>query len=222
MRTVAGKRPSVKTAPPRGTAAASRPASARKRKPKEPLTADAIMDAALKIADEQGFEAVTIRSLASAVGVPPMTLYGHFADKDSLYDGMRERLAARNLAREFTGSWQRRIEHIAGNFFTTLRAHPNWLPLFGRGSRPPARALAYLGDLVALTRADGLALEDVIHGYVAALSFAFGTAHVERMILGPPDRSLASRKSRFCRSSCRPCRRPRALRSARLSSTSRS
>jgi len=39
-------------------------------------------------ADEGGLETFTMRKLAGAIGVAPMSLYRHVANKDDLVDGM--------------------------------------------------------------------------------------------------------------------------------------
>ena len=46
-----------------------------RRGPRRGLSVDAIVDAAVALADQDGLEAVTMRSVAEQVGVAPMTLY---------------------------------------------------------------------------------------------------------------------------------------------------
>ena len=47
-----------------------------------------VLHAAVELADEGGFEALTMRRLAAGLGVVPMALYKHVADKRELLDGM--------------------------------------------------------------------------------------------------------------------------------------
>ncbi|HSQ21464.1 MAG TPA: helix-turn-helix domain-containing protein, partial [Coriobacteriia bacterium] len=47
----------------------------------QPLTRDEILAAALVIVDEGGPDALSMRKLASALGVEAMTLYHHFTNK---------------------------------------------------------------------------------------------------------------------------------------------
>ncbi len=44
----------------------------------------------MALADEAGIEAVSMRNLAQALGVVPMALYNHVANKDQLLDGVVE------------------------------------------------------------------------------------------------------------------------------------
>jgi AcrR family transcriptional regulator len=48
----------------------------------------AILDAAVHLADERGLDAVSMRAVAARVGVTPMALYPHVGGKAELLDGM--------------------------------------------------------------------------------------------------------------------------------------
>ena len=51
-----------------------------------------VADRALAIADAEGIEAVTIRRLATELGVTPMALYWHFRTKEDLLAGLADRV----------------------------------------------------------------------------------------------------------------------------------
>ncbi len=51
-----------------------------------------VVDRALKLADADGLDALTIRKLAQDLGVTPMALYWHFRSKDDLLEGMTEQV----------------------------------------------------------------------------------------------------------------------------------
>ena len=56
--------------------------------PRSRLTRDQVLRAAIASADAGGLEALTMRTLAEMLGVAPMALYRHVANKDDLIDGM--------------------------------------------------------------------------------------------------------------------------------------
>jgi hypothetical protein len=62
-------------------------------------TAGKIVAAAAKLLDREGATAVTMRRVAKGVGITPMALYRHFADRDGLLNALAdigfEELAAR-------------------------------------------------------------------------------------------------------------------------------
>jgi hypothetical protein len=51
-----------------------------------PLTRQRALDAAVELADRDGIDAVSMRNLASRLGVVPMALYKHVANKEDLLD----------------------------------------------------------------------------------------------------------------------------------------
>src|SRR4029077_3993042 len=56
------------------------------------LSKRAVVDRALKLADADGLDTLTIRKLAQDLGVTPMALYWHFRSKDDLLEGVAEQV----------------------------------------------------------------------------------------------------------------------------------
>jgi TetR/AcrR family tetracycline transcriptional repressor len=88
------------------------------------LSRELVADRALAIADAEGLEAVTIRRLASELGVTPMALYWHFKTKDDLLDGLADRVldAIELPARD--GEWTADIRAALVALVTAMRPHP--------------------------------------------------------------------------------------------------
>ena len=59
-----------------------------------PLSRDRVLNAAVALADEVGIEALSMRRLAQELGVVPMALYKHVANKEELLDGMVDALVS--------------------------------------------------------------------------------------------------------------------------------
>src|SRR6478672_2889388 len=57
-------------------------------KRRTPLNRERVLRAAVALADQGGFESLTMRKLAKELGVEAMSLYNHVANKDDLLDGM--------------------------------------------------------------------------------------------------------------------------------------
>ncbi|TML11552.1 MAG: TetR family transcriptional regulator, partial [Actinobacteria bacterium] len=55
-----------------------------------PLTRDRVLRAAIRIADEEGLDALTMRRLGQELGVQAMSLYNHVANKEDLRHGIVE------------------------------------------------------------------------------------------------------------------------------------
>ncbi len=62
------------------------------RRTKSKLDPEALIDAALHVADTEGLEAISLRRLADQFEVTPMALYWHFDDKEALLAAIADRL----------------------------------------------------------------------------------------------------------------------------------
>lgn len=93
--------------------------------PRQSLTRDAVITAALKVLDETGLEGVTTRRLAAELGVKSPALYWHFRSKQELLDQMAEAiLLAGGMGPPRPGqTWQDWLTHRARNYRRHLLAH---------------------------------------------------------------------------------------------------
>ncbi|WP_246148154.1 TetR/AcrR family transcriptional regulator [Nonomuraea turkmeniaca] len=89
------------------------------------LTAQAIAERALEIGDTEGLDAVTIRRLATDLGVTPMALYWHYKNKEQLIVGMADHLIAGFAPKPADDRpWREQLRDLAEGLIRTLRAHP--------------------------------------------------------------------------------------------------
>ncbi|MGZ8622758.1 MAG: TetR/AcrR family transcriptional regulator C-terminal domain-containing protein [Actinomycetota bacterium] len=105
-------------------------------KPRERLTRERVIDAALRIMDAEGIEAVTMRRVAREVGVEAMSLYNHVADKEDLLDGVCARVMADFRFPDEEGDWVATTRHGASEWRRVLKSHPNVLALFAERTKP--------------------------------------------------------------------------------------
>src|SRR3954471_20963784 len=97
-----------------------------------------IVAAAVRIADAEGVDAVSMRRLADELGVATMTPYTHVESKDELIDLMRDAVAAEMLLPEpLPDDWRTALRAIAHKTKDALEAHPWSLDVTPR--RPRAR-----------------------------------------------------------------------------------
>jgi AcrR family transcriptional regulator len=107
------------------------------------------LEEALRIADTEGLDALSIRRLAESLGVKGASLYHHFKDKDEILDGIAF-LALADLGppEDEALDWIDWLLQVARSYRETLLAHPNLLPLvLGRHNR---RAGAAVYDYAAM------------------------------------------------------------------------
>lgn len=117
-------------------------------RPSGPLTKEQLYERALAIVDEDGLEALSMRRLASEVGVKAPSLYNHVSSKEDLLDGALELMRSEVRPPEpLPEDWMTVMETILAEYRRVLAAHPNMMPLAGR--RLPGggqSGLAYLAD----------------------------------------------------------------------------
>jgi AcrR family transcriptional regulator len=161
--------------------------------PRLPLSRERVLDAAVRLADEAGIEALSMRRLGQALGVEAMSLYNHVANKDDLLDGMLELVAA-EFELAAGDDWKRAVRRSTIAVHDALLRH-RWACnlLVSRSTVTPVRlrqsesVLASLrrgGFSVELTHYAYHALESHIVGFTLwQLSFPFKT-NEELLVLG--------------------------------------
>lgn len=115
----------------------------RSRSPGRPavLSREAVLTCALRIADEQGIERLTMRRLGAELGADPMAVYHYVPDKSALLDGIVELVYAEVRLPRPSGRWQADLAAAADAFRDTLRGHAGVLPLLA--TRPPVTRPAF-------------------------------------------------------------------------------
>lgn len=108
-------------------------------RPKKPLfNRRKTLEAALRIIDEEGLDALSIRRLGEELNVSGFSLYHHFEDKDAILIGACE-LALDGIRAPKTPhkDWREWLTDTAVEYWRALRAHPNLIPILTR--RHPLR-----------------------------------------------------------------------------------
>jgi TetR/AcrR family tetracycline transcriptional repressor len=91
------------------------------------LSRAAIVEEGLRIVDRDGIEALTMRRLAAALGVNPMSIYHHLPGKAAVLSGLVEQVFSQmGVSPPADGAgWQERLKEAARAYRRVLRAHPN-------------------------------------------------------------------------------------------------
>ncbi|MEL4319946.1 TetR/AcrR family transcriptional regulator C-terminal domain-containing protein [Leifsonia sp. YIM 134122] len=137
-----------------------------------PLSRDTVLQAAVRLADRDGIEALTMRALANDLGVEAMSIYYHLANKNAILDGVIEVVFA-EVEREVDGfdapasidasTWAAALrERLLGTRRVMLR-HP-WAPgvMNVRGA-PGLTAIRHIDGIVAVMSSGGMSHELIHH-----------------------------------------------------------
>jgi AcrR family transcriptional regulator len=131
---------------------------ARGRKPT--LTVDAIVAAAVEMADEAGLGALSMRALAERLKVGTMSLYTHVPGKAELIDLMLDTVL-RETARpdDLPDGWRARLELVARENLALIHRHPWMLEIVT--FRPPMGPGVIAKYDLELRALEGIGLTDV-------------------------------------------------------------
>jgi AcrR family transcriptional regulator len=160
----------------------------RERTPaREPLDRELIVSTAIRIADQEGLEALSMRRLAQELGSGATSLYRHVANKDELLDlAVDAVLGEVPLADDSTLDWQQRTGDLARGIRTTLRRHPGVAMLFGfRVTRGP-NALAIADRLLGILRSAGLEGAQLGLAYQAVTTWAVAFGAIDSRDVARP------------------------------------
>ena len=129
----------------------------RTRPAKAPLSREAVVAAALRLVDEVGYGAVTMRRLAQSLDTGAASLYVYVADRDELMAEVYDlALAAVRLPGPDDGDWRARLELLISRTITTLGSHDD-IALVAITRVPTGRhALRILEATMTLLRAAGI------------------------------------------------------------------
>lgn len=121
----------------------------------EPLSAERIISAAVRLADAEGIDATSMRRLGQHLGVDPMSLYHHVRDKNALLDGMAEAVVADIRPVDATGDWVVDLRATILAARTAMLAHSWSSRLIETRESPTPAALAHIDRVLGILRGGG-------------------------------------------------------------------
>ena len=133
------------------------------------LDLERIVDAAIEIADESGLDGASMRAVADRLGVTPMALYKHLADRAALVDAMLDRILADVPPPAPTASWDDAVRARIMATRAALSSHVWTRQAIETRERATPRVLAHMDALMADMFAGGLSA-DLVHHAMHALS----------------------------------------------------
>ncbi len=139
------------------------------------LSRAAVVEAALSLIDQDGVEAVSMRSIARLLSVDAKSLYNHVRDKDDLLDAVTERLLRSIVVHVPTGDLRADLRGVATAFRTAAQAHPRAATLVLTRQVQSVAALAPTQSILEVLLAAGFAPAEAVHLMRAQLAALIGT-----------------------------------------------
>ncbi|MFJ3928103.1 TetR/AcrR family transcriptional regulator [Streptomyces sp. NPDC090022] len=97
------------------------------RGPRPAHSRDSIVAEAVRIADAEGIEAVSMRRVAAGIGAGTMSLYNYVPRKEDLYELMVDAVGGEYDLAAPTGDWRADLLGVARQGRALMHRHP-WLP----------------------------------------------------------------------------------------------
>jgi len=143
-------------------------------RPREPLSRERVLRAAVALADEGGVGSLSMRKLAHELGVVPMALYKHVANKDALLDGMIDVVVAEIDPPAQGAGWKTAIRERILSARRALLRHPWASRVMESRTEPTPTVLAYMDSMIGMFLAGGFSIDLTHHAMHAMGSRLMG------------------------------------------------
>jgi len=141
---------------------------------RSPLTRQRVLEAAIALTDEGGRLALSMRKLAQQLGVEPMALYNHVANKEDLLDGMVDLVFAEIGLPAPGVDWKGALRQRAIATRAALERHRWAIGLMESRSQPGPANLRHHDAMLGRLREAGFSIAMAAHAYSVLDSYIYG------------------------------------------------
>jgi len=154
------------------------PRKRRARAARPPLDRARIVATGLTIVDTDGAEALTVRRLADALGVSPMSIYWHVTDKAELLRLIGEAVLDEVEIPPAQGDWREQLRDIHLSMLGTVLEHPNTVDILIGRARFGAAGLTLFERILSILLRAGFSPEAAFDAYQSLYLFTLGFSAV--------------------------------------------
>jgi AcrR family transcriptional regulator len=147
-----------------------------------PLGRERVIQAAVALADGEGFESCSIRKIAEKLGAAPMALYRHVASKEALLDGMVDVVFSEMYSPAIGGDWKAELRARGISARAALQRHPWAVGLMETRMHPGPASAAHHNATMGCLREAPFSFRDAVHAYNILDSYTYGFALQEQTI----------------------------------------
>ncbi len=140
------------------------------------LSRESIGEAALRVVDTDGLDALSMRRLGAELETSPASLYRHFSSKEELIVELVDLLLGSLEPQTPLGSddWREEAGYFARSLRTGILAHPEVAPLIGKGHMLGPNALARREAGLRFFIRVGFPPAEAAAAYLSIVHFVFG------------------------------------------------
>jgi AcrR family transcriptional regulator len=156
-----------------------------------PLTRDRVLRTAMEVADAGGLETLTMRTLGQELGVGPMALYRHVANKDDLVDAMVDLVFA-EIGLPSTGAdWKTAMRDRAVAVYEALTRHRWAIGLMESRRHPGPANLQHHDAVIGCLLDAGFDMAMAAHAYSVLDAYIYGFALTKATLPFDSDEEVA-------------------------------
>lgn len=141
---------------------------------RDPLTRHAVVAAAIELADVDGIDALSMRSLARSLGVEAMSLYHHVANKDDLLDAMVDVVFAELDRPEPGRPWRPALRDRCTSLRAALLRHPWAVGCLNSRRSPGMATLEHHDVVIGCLRLDGFSVRAAASAFATLDAYVYG------------------------------------------------
>jgi AcrR family transcriptional regulator len=127
------------------------------------LSRDRVLRAAVALADSAGIQSLSMRKLADELGVVPMALYKHVANKEELLDGMIDVVVDEIDPPDLATDWKSAARQRILSARRALLRHPWASKVIESRTNPTPLLLEYMNSMIGIFRASGFSISLTHH-----------------------------------------------------------
>jgi AcrR family transcriptional regulator len=152
-----------------------------------PLTRERVLQAAMALADEAGIESLTMRRLGEELGVGPMALYRHVANKEDLVDAMVDVVFGEIGLPPTDTDWKTAMRERAIGVREALFRHRWATGMLESRMNPGPATLQHHDAVIGCLRASGFDIAMAAHAYSLLDSYIYGFAATQKNLPFTPE-----------------------------------
>ncbi|MEV0390085.1 TetR/AcrR family transcriptional regulator [Nonomuraea sp. NPDC050643] len=130
--------------------------------PRQGLSLDRIVRAAIGLADAEGLDGLSMRKVADRLGFTTMSLYRHVPGRDQLVDLMLDEVMGEHPEAAPEGGWRARLESVARQAWQIRTRHPWIAEVRGTRHLPGPNGVAHYDYMLSTLTGTGLRPSEVI------------------------------------------------------------
>jgi AcrR family transcriptional regulator len=142
--------------------------------PQVPLSRERVLAAALRMADGEGIEALSMRKLAQELGVKAMSLYNHVTNRDDILDGIVDLVISEIEVPDRALDWKEAMRRRAISTHAVLLRHPWATTTMVSRVNVGSAMLRYVDATLGCLREAGFSYEMADRGWNAIDSHIYG------------------------------------------------